>query len=167
MTDGREFRFPMQPVDETFFRSAPLRWHYELDIPQSADEVWREITVKRPLTWNRALSHIEFEGEPPYGLGAYRNIQALRTARMREYFFRWSDAEHSYSFYGTSANLPPLVSFGEDYVITDAGTGCRLSWTFAAAPRRGYGAMVRAGRPLLNAFFDSFVKDTRKHFGAA
>ena len=48
-----------------------------------------------------------------------------------------------------------------------AASGCTFTWTFAATPKRGLGTVMRAGRPLNDAFFNSFATDTRKHFGAA
>ena len=162
-----EFRFRLEPVDETYFETAPFRWRHVMDLPVGADEVWRQLTLRRPLTWNRALSDIVFDGDPPYRLGARRNIQALHVLRLREYFFRWDDGRRMYSFYGTSASLPVLQSFAEDYVVDETASGCTFTWTFAATPKRGLGTVMRAGRPLNDAFFNSFANDTRKHFGAA
>ena len=166
MTSGGEYRFRLEPVDETYFETAPMRWRHVMELPVSADEVWRQLVLKRPLTWNRALTDIVFDGEPPYGFGAWRNIQAMHLLRLREYFFRWDDERRLYSFYGTSATLPVFQSFAEDYVVDETPAGSRFTWTFAATPKRGLGRMLRAGRPLNDAFFNSFAKDTRKHFGA-
>ncbi len=161
------YRFALDPVDESFFDTAPLLWSYPIDLTASPAEVWEGLTVAKPLSWCRMLTNVEYIGKPPFGVGVGRKVEVGKTLRMQEHFFRWNDAERRHSFYVTHSNVPIFTSFAEDYQVVATPTGSRLVWTFAMSPGRGFDSFLRLGAPINKALFTSFVRDTSRHFGAA
>lgn len=158
-------RFALEPVDLSFFDSAPHVSRYPIDVAVGPDELWAELTARRPLSWCRMLTDVEFQGAPPFGAGATRKVEVAKVMRMDEHFFHWDDAARRHSFYVTSANVPLFRSFAEDYQVTAIPGGSRLTWTFAMAPRNGLGTALRLGAPLNKALYSSLAGDTRKRFG--
>ncbi|MFI5778854.1 SRPBCC family protein [Nocardia sp. NPDC051570] len=159
-------RFVLDPVDETFFDTAPLRWRFPIDLAADPDQVWAGLTARRPLWWCRMLTDVRFVNDPPYGPGAARTVELGRTLRMEEHFFRWEEHRRRHSFYVTRANLPLFASFAEDYRVDATARGSRFVWTFAMAPRRGFTASSAIGRPMTWALLASLVRDTSRYFGS-
>lgn len=159
-------RFSLDPVDRSFFDTAPNIDRRVMELAADPDEVWRGLTVKRPLSWCRALTSVEFQGDGPYGAGAIRHVTVVGAMRMEENFFHWDEEGRGYSFYAASANVPLFTSFAEDYQVEEAPGGSRLTWTFASLPRPGLGLAVAAGAPANRLVYSSLADDTRKRFGA-
>lgn len=152
----------LEAVDESFFASAPQRLVGSWEIARSAAHVWAELTGDRPLDWCRGLS-IRWTSARPFGVGTTREAKVLGGAlEVQEHFFVWDDGRR-YSFYVTRANLPLFRSVAEDYVVDELGPGrCRFTWTIGLAPS----ALGKPGGPVNKLLFDSFFKDTARHFSA-
>ncbi|QNG20559.1 SRPBCC family protein [Rhodococcus triatomae] len=158
--------FDMTPVGSDFFDSAPMRWRYSIDVAAPAESVWAGLTTQRPLSWCRLLTDVEYTTSGPYGIGTTRTaVLAHGAMRMNEQFFRWDEENTRHSFFVTGSNVPLFSAFAEDYLIQSTPTGSRLVWTFALAPRRGFGVAARLGSPVNKFVFTTFVRDTRTHFG--
>lgn len=157
-------RFALQAVDETYFDTAPQRFVYRIDLTADVDTVWNGLTVTRPLSWCRMLTNVQYQGDPPYGVGTARMVEIGKVLRMQEHFFRWDDEKHQHSFYVTSANLPLFTSFAEDYQVTPTPTGSQLLWTFAMTPRH---PAMKPGTPITKALLASLVRDTGRRFGTS
>lgn len=164
--DRSAHRFTLDPVDLTFFHTAPSVSRQIMELAAGPDEVWAALTAKRPLSWCRMLTHVRFEGEPPYGAGAARHVEVGGVLRMRERFFHWDEAGRRHAFYAESANLPVFQAFAEDYLVEEIPGGSRFTWTFASAPRRGLGLALKLGAPVNNQLFASLASDTVTRFGA-
>jgi hypothetical protein len=159
------FRYGLEPVDETFFETAPMRWRVGLELAASPDEVWAGLTSPLPLSWCRALPDVRYTSEAPYGVGTTREANVLGTYRMHEEFFRWEETERRKSFHATTATLPVFSAFAEDYHVLPFDGGSKLVWSFAFAPWKGLDSAVQLGRPLTESLLASLIKDTRNHFG--
>lgn len=155
-------RFALQPIDESFFESAPVRHVDTLVIPRPAESVWTDLTSDNPLSWCRILDRITWTSPRPFGVGATRSAYALRGVQvLDERFFRWEEG-HRMSFGVERGSLPLFRRFGEDYLLEPDGAGaCRFTWTIA------YEASLisRPGEPLNARLFGSLFADTRNHYG--
>jgi hypothetical protein len=152
----------LQPVDESFFQTAPVRMSETWDIARPAADVWTELTGDRPLHWCRGLK-INWTSDRPFGLGTTRQAKVLGLLKVQEHFFVW-DEGHRYAFYVTEANLPLFRSIAEDYVVEPDGPDrCRFTWKAAMAPS----AAGKPGAPLNKVLFNSFFRDTARYFGAS
>ncbi|ONI85490.1 hypothetical protein ALI22I_27195 [Saccharothrix sp. ALI-22-I] len=149
----------LEPFDVDFFDSAPQRRSYVLDLPVSAERVWRGLTASNPLWWCRLLSSVDWTSPRPFGVGTTRTATVLGVLRLYDRFFRWEEGRRQ-SFLVERSNLPVYRRFGEDYLVERAADGCRLTWTFAYEPA------LKAGGGVNTAVFDSMVADTKRHFYA-
>ncbi|WP_024794971.1 SRPBCC family protein [Tomitella biformata] len=159
-------RFVLDPVDLTFFHTAPHVSRQICELKAGPDEVWAALTATRPLSWCRMLTSVRFEGEPPYGAGALRHVEVGGAMRMEERFFHWDEAGRRYAFHAATANVPLFQAFAEDYLVEEISGGSRFTWTFASAPRRGFGLALKLGAPVNNLLFASLGADTTTRFGA-
>jgi hypothetical protein len=151
----------LEPIDETFFESARLRYVQSWDIDRPAADVWRDL-VENPLHWCKTLS-IGWTSAPPFGVGTTRRVKVLGLLVSNEYYFVWDEGRRN-AFYFTDANLPLFKRFGEDYVVEPTGEGtCRFTWTLAGDPT----VIGVPGKPLLNWLVAGFFRDTSRYFGTS
>lgn len=151
----------LEPIGETFFETARLRYVQSWDIDRPAADVWRDL-VENPLHWCKTLS-ISWTSAPPFGVGTTRRVKVLGLLVSNEYYFVWDEGRRN-AFYFTDANLPLFKRFGEDYVVEPTGEGtCRFTWTLAGDPT----AIGAPGKPLLNWLVAGFFRDTTRYFGSS
>lgn len=153
----------LEPVDESFFTSAPTRFSDSWTIAQPAAQVWDELTGDRPLHWCKGLS-IYWTSDRPFAVGTTRQAKVLGgVLKVDEHFFIWDEGRR-YAFYVTRANAPLFRSVAEDYVVEELGPdSCRFTWTIALAPS----ALGKPGGPVNKLLFKRFFADTARHFNAA
>lgn len=156
--------FKAEPVDESFFASAPVRIEDTFDIARPAGEVWDELTGGNPLSWCRIIDRIDWTSPAPFRVGTTRTVHALKgTNVMHEHFFRWEEGRRK-SFYVISATAPLFRRFAEDYLVEPASdNSCRFTWTIAFEPK----AAMKPGTPVNKRLLGTLFTDTRKHYSAA
>ena len=154
----------MQPVDESYFKSAPQILSHSWLIAKPASEVWAELTSDTPLHWCKGLDKITWTSARPFGVGTTRRVHALYGAiRSDERYFIWEEGRRQ-AFYFTGSNLPLFKSFAEDYLVEPEGDGsCRFTWTIALTPT----ALGKPGGPLNKVIFGGLFRDTGRYFNAA
>jgi hypothetical protein len=154
--------FPTQPVQETFFDTAPLRVAEAFDVPRPAAQVWEELTVDNPLSWCRLLRDITWTSPRPFGVGTTRTARTIGNANvLHERFFRWEEGRRQ-SFYVLEANVPFFRRFAEDYLIEPRSeTSCRFTWTIAIEPHPAF----RPANPVNRLLLSTLFRDTRRHYG--
>jgi hypothetical protein len=153
----------LDPVDETFFDSAPARYAHTWTVRRPAEQVWSELTSDRPLSWVRAVS-LRWTSARPFGVGTTRQAKVLGgVLSLAEHFFIWEEGRR-YAFYGTQVNAPLFKRFAEDYLVTpDGPAGCTFTWTIALEPT----ALGKPGGPVNALLFNSLFRDTSRYFGAS
>jgi hypothetical protein len=153
--------FRTEPVDETFFASAPVRLRETIGIARPAAEVWGELTSDETLHWCRILDEVTWTSPRPFGVGTTRTVKSLKGASLlNEHYFRWEEGRRK-SFYVVEASAPLFKRFAEDYLVESvADNSCVFTWTIAYAPKAGMGA----GKPLNNRILRTLFADTRKHW---
>jgi hypothetical protein len=154
--------FAAQPVDESFFDTAPLRLECAFDIPLPAARVWDDLTSDSPLGWCRILDSAVWTSPRPFGVGTTRTVRSLRGASvLEERFFRWEEGRRK-SFYVLKASAPLFRRFAEDYLVEPTSeTSCRFTWTIAVEPR----AAARLANPANKRLLGTLFRDTRSHYG--
>ena len=153
--------FKTDPVDESFFASAPVQLSDTIDVARPAAEVWGELTADGTLHWCRILDDVSWTSPRPFGVGTTRTVKSLKGANViNEYFFRWEEGRRK-SFYVVEASAPLFKRFAEDYLVEPVSdSSCRFTWTIAYAPRPGMGA----GKALNNRILGTLFTDSRKHW---
>ncbi len=154
--------FAVTPAEPEFLSGAPKIYAQTMEIPQSAQTVWEELTSEEPFSWCRALARIDWTSPRPFGVGSTREMRARGGLVYREEFFRWEDGRRQ-SFHVTAASIPLVKRLAEDYLIEPVDAhNCRLTWTIAVEPS----LLGRLGRPVNALIYKSLFRDARKHFGA-
>jgi hypothetical protein len=155
--------FKLEPVEESFLASAPVRYSDTFAIARPPAQVWSELVSEKPLDWCRALS-IHWTSPRPFGVGTTRQASVLRGAsKVQERYFLWEEGRR-HAFYVTEANVPAFKRLAEDYLVEPDGPGrCRFTWTIAVEPT----LMGRLGGPVNGLLFKSLFTDTRRYFHAS
>jgi len=153
----------LQPVDDAFFSTAPIRAVETFRIARPAAEVWAELTSEKPADWCRVLS-IRWTSPRPFAVGTTRRAKVLGGAiTIDEHFYRF-DEGHRMTFYVTKANVPLFRRLAEDYLVEpDGDDACTFTWQIVAETS----TIGKAGTPVNALLFKSIFADTRKHFGTA
>jgi len=159
--------FPLRPVDESFFSTAPQVHTLTMDLAAPAAEVWAGLTKPQPLDWIRTID-VRYTSPQPYGVGTLREVSVLGgVLKLRETFPIWDDEAMRHAFYATHASLPFLESFAEDYRVEPRDAGCRFTWTFASRGSPRLGPLVGWTQPAIRRLlYDGFGRATLRHWGA-
>ncbi|MFT4199184.1 SRPBCC family protein [Gordonia sp. (in: high G+C Gram-positive bacteria)] len=164
--------FALQPITESFYDDAPVRYVIDVEVPADPDYVWSEFTRQNTLDWCRALKKVTYTSAEPY------NDKTTRTAELapggitlNEQFFIWDEdpAAHHYrhGFYGKTSSVPGLKNFGEYTEVTPVdGGGSRIVWKFAMK-MSGVALPGFLSNPIASLAFGTVKSDTVKHFGQA
>jgi hypothetical protein len=155
--------FAGQPVDETFFGSAPTRLEGVFEIQRPAGEVWGELTADDTLAWCRILDKVTWTSPRPLGVGTTRTVRSLKGAQViNEHFFRWEEGRRK-SFYVVEGTAPLFRRFAEDYLVEPTSeASCRFTWTIAYEEKPA----ARLAGPVNKRILRTLFTDTRKHYGA-
>ena len=154
--------FSSEPVDESFFETAPVRMSARFEVSRPAAEVWGELTGERPLHWCRILQDVRWTSPRPLGVGTTREVKALWGANLlREHYFRWEEGRQ-HSFYVVESTAPLAKRFAEDYLVEPTGEGsCRFTWKIVFEPQTLAIPAVPVNKLLLRTLYS----DTRDHYG--
>jgi hypothetical protein len=155
--------FELQPVDETFFETAPKRFVESFEITRPASEVWSELVADGALSFCRSLRGARWTSPRPFGVGTTRTMPALFGAMVvDETYFRWEEGRRQ-SFYVVRASLPLFRRFAEDYLVEEVSPSTsRFTWTIALDPH----PLARLGGPVNAMIIRGLFGDTRRHFAA-
>jgi hypothetical protein len=155
--------FKNEPVDETFFDTAPVRLTDTFEVARPAADVWGDLTADGTLWWCRITDEVRWTSPRPFGVGTTRTVKSLRGANViNEYYFRWEEGRRK-SFYVVDASAPLFKRFAEDYLVEPVtDSSCRFTWAIAYESRPS----MRLGRPLNDRILGTLLTDTRKHYNA-
>lgn len=155
--------FRNEPVDATFFDSAPVRLSDTFAVSRPAADVWADLTADGTLSWCRILDDITWTSPRPFGVGTTRTAKSLKGANViHEHYFRWEEGRRK-SFYVIDASAPLFKRFAEDYLVEPASdNSCSFTWTIAYESRPS----MRPGRPVNDRLLRTLFTDTRKHYAA-
>ena len=101
--------YPLEPMDESFFRTAPYIYRLPVELNVPPERVWQSLTSDRALAdWGLGLHRLEWTSPRPFGIGTTREVVLPgRAITVRERFFHW-DEGHRKTFYVTEADRPLL-----------------------------------------------------------
>jgi hypothetical protein len=152
-------RFPCQPVDASFFDTAPLRFENVVALEATPAKVFSIFQDAESWPrWFRAMHKVTWTSQKPYGVGATRTVW-LPPVSLDEHFFRW-EPDRRVSFYLTGHSLPMAHALAEDYLLEETSPGrTRFTYRVAMKPR----LMVAIGGPVSRLYFGSMFKSACKN----
>jgi hypothetical protein len=127
----------LEPVEESFFREAPVVLTNR-NLLQAPREAVFDCICGDPAGWGNwfpGFSHNgRWETAPPHGVGSRRTVDAYRS-EYHETILAW-DTNERWAFRVDATNSPLFTAFAEDYRLTDIAGATELSWTVAYRPAR-------------------------------
>jgi hypothetical protein len=155
--------FKNEPVDETFFDTAPVRLADTFSVARPAADVWDELTADDTLWWCRILDDVRWTSPRPFAVGTTRTVKSLKGANViNEHYFRWEEGRRK-SFYVVESSAPLFRRFAEDYLVEPTSeSSCTFTWTIAYEPRPS----MKLGQPVNDRILRTLYTDTRKHYSA-
>ncbi len=126
--------FSYEPVDATFFETAPVVTTMRQVIPASAEATFR--CFEDPDSWPVWMDPVDkVVWTSPLGANATRDITTQKFLTVTEQFFRWEEGRR-FSFHFSSGQVPLFRSFAEDYLLEPRGDDeCEFVWTYALTGR--------------------------------
>jgi hypothetical protein len=154
----------LEPVDESFFREAPVIVTNRnlLAAPRAA--VF-DCIAGDPAGWGDWFPGFSHNGRwdtaPPHGVGSRRTVDAYRS-EYRETILAW-DTNERWAFRVDATTSPLFTAFAEDYRLTETRGGTELSWTVAYRPARA----MRIAGPIARPAFRSMARRMSARLAAA
>ncbi|MFB7914446.1 SRPBCC family protein [Streptomyces sp. NPDC056061] len=140
---------PLRPVGIDFVESAPLRLVYAAELSASPEDIYHALAddVSGWPRWFTAVTAAR-----PLGQGTGREIRLRGGAVLRETILAAQPSER-YAYRVDEANTPGLRALVEEWLLTPAGNGTRLRWTFAVDGSGPFRFALRLGRPGMGRAF--------------
>ncbi|MGW5481001.1 SRPBCC family protein [Streptomyces sp. NPDC004008] len=145
----------LRPVELDFARTAPVRLVFAREVAAPPERVFRALAqdVSGWSEWFAAVASAR-----PLDGGAGREVRLIGGTRFRETVVAAVPHE-VYAYRVDESNTPGLRALLEEWLLTPAGSGTRVQWTFAAdgpgvvlfALRRARGGLGRAFRGAVTA----------------
>jgi hypothetical protein len=158
--------YPLEPIDESFFTSAPHIYRFPVQLPVPPERVWESLVSDQSVAaWGLGVQSLHWTSPRPFGVGTTREVVLpLRAMTVRERFTRWDEGAR-YSFCVTEANRPFYRRFAEDYIVAARPGGSQFTWTVALEPSPRYRRLIDLGRPVNRLAFGQLVRGARGYFG--
>ncbi|MGH8862720.1 MAG: SRPBCC family protein [Jatrophihabitantaceae bacterium] len=155
----------LEPVDESFFVTAPHIYRFPVDLPVPPERVWQSLTSDESIAaWGPAVKSLRWTTPRPFGEGSTREVALpLGTITVRERFFVWDEGKR-YSFAVYEADRPFLRRFAEDYVVEPHGGGTRFTWTIAIEAEPRYRLLVALSSPVNRLSFGQAARSAKSYF---
>ena len=157
--------YPVEPANGSFFDSAPHLYRFDKHFAAPPERVWESLASDESLAaWGPSVTRVSWLTPRPFGVDTTREVVlAPGVAKVRERFFRWDEGA-GYSFFVYEANMPIFRHFAEDYRLDADGTGTRLTWTVAVAPKPLLTLPFKAVGPVLRTAFGRMAADGARYF---
>lgn len=153
--------YPVRPVDDSFFETAPLVIPVSVDLDATPAEVWEALGSDRMWSWFPPLDRLRWLTARPHAQGAVRVLRVARLFTIEEHFYRWEE-ERRATFHVVSSTRPVLRALAEDFLLEPTATGTRLTWTMALDTGPRGARLLRHLAPLLAAGNKLAISGIRK-----
>lgn len=143
----------LRRVGLEFLAAAPLRLEFEAEVAAAPRAVFDAISGDPAVwrSWFPGFSGGHYEGAPPQGVGAIREIRMSGTV-YRETILAWEEPTR-WAFRVDECTVPIGHALVEEWTVAERGTGAAVRWTFAIDPRPLFRAGTPLARPLMGWLF--------------
>jgi hypothetical protein len=152
-----------EPIDEAYFASAPQRFHYDVLLPVTPEQLFQVFDDPTSWpSWAPGIANVEWTSPKPFGPGTTRTVTFWGGMEVYEDFFLYeSPRQMAFGFTGTSE--PVWRSFGELYQVSEHPDGCRLQWTVAYEPIGPFGRAHFLIKPLMRIVLGWYMTRLRRY----
>ncbi|MDI3389029.1 SRPBCC family protein [Streptomyces sp. B-S-A8] len=152
----------LSPVGLEFIDTAPVRLVFARQLSAPPAAVYRGLAedVTGWPAWFRAVTLCR-----PTAGGAGREVRLVGGGRFQETILA-TDPVERYAYRVDTANAPGLRALAEEWLLTPAGNGTRVQWSFAADGTAVLRALLKAARPGLGRSFQDAASRLDKRIAA-
>ncbi|WP_327335408.1 SRPBCC family protein [Streptomyces sp. NBC_01324] len=145
----------LRSVDLDFVEAAPLRLVFAAEVAAPPGAVYRALAddVEGWPGWFTQLTSAR-----PIDAGAGREVRLRGGIRFRETIVA-AEPGSRYAYRIDDSNAPGLQALVEEWLLTPAGTGTRVQWTFAADGAALFRFTMRRARPAVGRSFRDAVRN--------
>ncbi|MEV0915646.1 SRPBCC family protein [Streptomyces sp. NPDC049967] len=145
----------LRSVDLDFVEAAPLRLVFAAEVAAPPEAVYRALAddVEGWPSWFTQLTSAR-----PIDAGAGREVRLRGGIRFRETIVA-AEPGSRYAYRIDDSNAPGLQALVEEWLLTPAGTGTRVQWTFAADGAALFRFTMRRARPAVGRSFRDAVRN--------
>jgi hypothetical protein len=142
--------YALPVIDDSFFQTAPAVIPAVVDLDAPPERVWEVLGSEEMWSWAPIIDQVRWSSPLPRVAGAVRYLKLFGLVTLQEEFYRWDDEARRATFRVTAQSRRVFCALAEDFLVEPGagGTGSRLTWTMAVAPR-GLPAPPKALIPLL------------------
>ncbi|MCX4774546.1 SRPBCC family protein [Streptomyces sp. NBC_01260] len=153
----------LRSVGLDFVEAAPLRLVFAAEVAAPPDAVYRALAddVEGWPGWFTQLTAAR-----PVGAGAGREVRLRGGIAFRETVVA-AEPGRRYAYRVDDSNAPGLHALVEEWLLTPAGTGTRVQWTFAADGSALFRFTMRRGRAAVGRSFRDAVRNLGRRLSAA
>jgi uncharacterized protein YndB with AHSA1/START domain len=125
----------MQPVGEAFVDAAPARFVNSVVVEAPAAAVWAALADASAWPrWAKAIKHVEWTSEPPFGVGTTRTVNMIGKMTVFEEFIVW-EPQRRMGFRFNEATMNGVGAFAELYTLDElSDSQTRVTWVMAMQP---------------------------------
>ncbi|HCA88199.1 MAG TPA: MxaD family protein [Streptomyces sp.] len=152
----------LRHVDLAFADVAPLRLVFTTRLSAAPAAIHRAL-AEEVTDWPRWFGPLTLAR--PTGGGAGREVRLRGGARFRETVLT-SESPERYAYRVDVTNAPGVRALLEDWRLTPAGTGTRVSWIVAVDGSRPTLLLLKAARPGLGRSFRGAMRSLDRLLGA-
>ncbi|MDI3418201.1 SRPBCC family protein [Streptomyces luteolus] len=152
----------LSPVGLDFVGTAPVRLVFARQLSAPPAAVYRALAedVTGWTAWFRAVTLCR-----PTADGAGREVKLVGGGHLHETIMA-TDPDERYAYRVDTVNAPGLRALVEEWLLTPAGTGTRVQWTFAADGSAPLRALLKLARPALGRSFQDAAGRLDKRIAA-
>ncbi len=156
-------KFACQPVDMTFFESAPFSFVAEQQFEVSAAEVFASFENADDWPrWALPIQRVEWTSPAPFGVGTTRTVFMAGGMTGFEEFIAWERGREM-AFCFTHASRDNIESFAERYEVEELGANrCRVRWTMAMKPKGFSKYFLPVFSPVMHLGVNMMLKNLKK-----
>lgn len=145
----------LRTVELDFIESAPLRLVFAAEVAAPPEAVYRALAddVESTPEWFTQVTAAR-----PVDAGAGREVRLRGGIRFRETIVA-AEPGRRYAYRIDESNAPGLHALVEEWLLTPAGTGTRVRWTFAADGSALFRFTLRRARPAVGRSFRDAVRN--------
>ena len=128
-------RYQLERVGVDFVETAPARYVNSVLIEAAPAQVWDvlEDAAAWPR-WAKAIKHVEWTSEPPFGVGTTRTVRMAGRMTVSEEFVVW-EPHRRMAFRFNEATMNGVSAFAELYTLDEVSPGhTRVTWVMAMRP---------------------------------
>lgn len=151
----------LRPVDIGFTESAPVRLVFSGEVSAPPGAVYRAL-AEETEAWPQWFTAVTAARSTPGG----REVRLRMGGTFTETVLV-AEPDVRYAYRVDTSSTPGALAGVEDWRLTPAGTGTRVSWTFAADGSRPFLFFLRTFRPGLGRTFTVSMRRLDRRLAAS